>query len=332
MPRVTVLMTVYNNARYVGEAIESILAQSWPDFEFLIIDDGSSDGSRDLLAHYATQDERIRLHFNAQNLGLARALNLGLSLARGDYVARMDDDDCSLPERLARQVAYLDAHPQVAALGTDWAQMDGEGQLLNDGQPVYGLGASPAYADWLLQWHNPLAHASVMLRRSVLEAHGLRYDPTFSVTEDYDLWTRLAQHGQLARLGEVLLRRRILASSVSVTQQGRQIEQSGQITARELARRYGDSLPALGREYFTAWRFPAEVQLSPPPPHSLRPALEVLAHLYRHLPTALSPQERDHARQLVRAFVLKSTARAKRRYLRLWVAWRTGDRSLVMRS
>ncbi|MCS6836542.1 MAG: glycosyltransferase family 2 protein [Anaerolineae bacterium] len=330
MPRVTVLMTVYNNARYLGAAVESILAQSWPDFEFLIVDDGSGDGSRDVLARYAAQDGRIRLHFNARNIGLARSLNVGLAMAQGEYVARMDDDDVSLPERLARQVAYLDAHPQVAALGTDWAQVGEDDQPLDGGRPVYGLGASPAYADWLLQWQNPLAHASVMLRRSVLEAHRLRYDPTFSVTEDYDLWTRLAQHGQIARLGDVLLHRRILASSVSVAQQARQIEQTGRIVARELARRYGDALPVLGREYLTAWRFPAEAQASPPPPHSLRPALEVLAQLYHRLPASVSPQERAHARQLVRACLLKATARAKRRDLRLWAAWRMGAGLLIL--
>jgi len=329
MPRVTVLMTVYNNARYLHGAIGSILAQTWADFEFLIIDDGSGDGSRELLASYAAQDERIRLHFNAQNMGLARSLNVGLGLAQGEYIARMDDDDFSLPERLAHQVATMDAHPQVVALGTDCQQMDSDGYLLDEGRPVYGLAASPAYADWLLQWQNPLAHASVMLRRAPLEAHGLRYDPSFSVTEDYDLWTRLAQHGQIARLGEVLLRRHILASGVSVVQQARQIEQSGRIVARELARRYGDSLPALGRETLTAWRFPAESQASPPPPHSLRPTLEVLAHLYRRLPATLSPQERADARQKVRAFLMKATARAGQRPLRLWAAWRMGDPSLL---
>lgn len=329
MPRVTVLMTVYNNARYLSGAVGSILAQSWPDFEFLILDDGSGDGSRELLASLAAQDGRIRLHFNTQNMGLARSLNVGLGLAQGDYIARMDDDDFSLPDRLARQVAYLDAHPQVVALGTDCQQMDSDGHLLDGGRPVYGLAASPAYADWLLQWQNPLAHASVMLRRATLEAHGLHYDPSFSVTEDYELWTRLAQHGQIARLGEVLLRRHILASGVSVVQQARQIEQSGRIVARELARRYGEGLPALGREYFTAWRFPAEAQTSPPPPHSLRPALEVLAQLYRRLPAQLAPEERAEARQQVRAFLLKATARANRRYLRPWAAWRMGDLALM---
>src|SRR5487761_1677094 len=110
MPRCSVLMPVYNAERYVGHAVESILRQTWHDFEFLIIDDGSTDRSPEMLRAYAERDPRILLVSRA-NTGYLRALNEGWPLCRGEYVARMDADDVAMPERLQRQIAFLDAHP-----------------------------------------------------------------------------------------------------------------------------------------------------------------------------------------------------------------------------
>src|SRR5258705_775698 len=111
-PQVSVLLPVWNGERHLAAAIESVLGQSFTDFELLIVDDGSTDGSAALIRRYG--DERIRLFENEKNLGVTRSLNLGLAQARGRYVARMDADDLSAPERLARQVAFLDSHPEVA--------------------------------------------------------------------------------------------------------------------------------------------------------------------------------------------------------------------------
>ena len=111
-------MSVYNGERYLRPAVESILNQSYPDFEFIVIDDGSADNSRNILAEYAVQDSRLRIIPNETNLGLTRSLNKAIGLAHGRYLGRQDADDISLPQRLERQVAFLNAHPEVGLVGT----------------------------------------------------------------------------------------------------------------------------------------------------------------------------------------------------------------------
>ena len=116
-PKISVVMPAYNAENYIREAIDSILAQTFRDFEFLIIDDGSTDHTVEIIRSYS--DSRIRLYQNERNMGVAATLNRGLDLARGEYIARMDADDISLPERFAKQAAYMDAHPDVAVCGSN---------------------------------------------------------------------------------------------------------------------------------------------------------------------------------------------------------------------
>jgi glycosyltransferase involved in cell wall biosynthesis len=127
-PRITVLMPVHNGEPYLDASVRSILGQTYGDFEFLVIDDGSTDGSARILRAY--QDPRFRIVENGRNLGVVETLNRGLSLSRGEYVARMDCDDESLPERLERQVSFLDSHPEVGVLGTSGDLIDGDGRFL----------------------------------------------------------------------------------------------------------------------------------------------------------------------------------------------------------
>lgn len=206
-PCVTVLMSVYNGEKYLSEAIDSILAQTYPDFEFLIIDDASSDASREIVKSYA--DPRIRLIANTERKGLAANLNRGIQLARGEYIARMDADDISMSERLQKQVAFMQANPDIAASGTCAIDMNESGRDLKVRKVVRG----EALRRWV--WvPSPLIHPSVILRKSVVEKFG--YDVSLELAEDYGLWIGLHCAGErLDNLNEVLLRYRVHAQSVT---------------------------------------------------------------------------------------------------------------------
>lgn len=200
-PAVSVLLPVYNGAEYIRTAVASILAQTFTDFELLVVDDGSTDGTREILGSF--EDPRIRLLPNGENRGLPYSLNRGLSEARAPLVARMDSDDESLPHRLAVQVDYLADHPLVGACGS-WVETFGHGA-----GDVWAYPEAPEEVKAGLLFRPTLAHPSVMLRKSVLTAAGLNYDPDFLSSEDYDLWARAIEGVPLANVPQVLLRYRL---------------------------------------------------------------------------------------------------------------------------
>ena len=204
-PLVTVLMSTHNDLSFLPEAVDSILAQTLTDFEFLIVDDGSTDGSGAYLA--GLRDPRVRVLRNAANEGLTRSLNRGLNEAAGRYVARMDADDVALPGRLARQVEFLEANPELGLLGTARVLIDEAGGEVAGGPAVCGS----LRVRWKMLLGNAFAHPTVMLRRSALERHGLRYDESFRTAQDYELWTRLLCHTGGDNLDEPLLRYRLRA-------------------------------------------------------------------------------------------------------------------------
>ena len=208
-PLVTVLMPIHNGEAFVADALESILEQTFRDFEFLIIDDGSTDESVKIIERYG--DPRIRLVCNDERIALIRTLNRGLELARGKYVARMDADDVSLPERLERQVAFMEATPAVGACGT-WVTTigDGDGSVW---QYQYPEGADDIRCRLL--FHTAIVHPSVCIRRDVYARHHFRFDEAYLHAEDYELWCRVSEVLPLANLGSVLLRYRVHAGSVS---------------------------------------------------------------------------------------------------------------------
>ncbi len=198
-PIVTVLMPVYNGERYLRESIESILGQTFTDFECLIIDDGSIDASRDIIRSYC--DPRIRLIENIDNLGLIKTLNCGLALAKGEYIARQDQDDISYPERLEKQVAFLNSHPEIAMLGTRINNIDEQGRK----STLYGycIVCSELAIRWQLMFDNPFVHPSVMMRAKIVSDIG-GYDERFPECEDYDLFSRLVYVHRAANLKEIL--------------------------------------------------------------------------------------------------------------------------------
>jgi glycosyltransferase involved in cell wall biosynthesis len=207
-PRVSGVMAVYNAERYLEQAVRSILDQTYGDFELIIIDDGSTDGSPAMLKSFADGDRRLNV-YRQPNSGLITSLNKACGLARGTYVARMDADDISLPRRFEKQVQHLDARKEIGVLGT-WIQDIGA-----DGQPgpIWPLPTSPATIPWFLMFGNCLAHPSVMMRRELIQS--LAYRTEAIHVEDYDLWIRASSMTGVANIPEVLLKYRILNQSVS---------------------------------------------------------------------------------------------------------------------
>ncbi len=228
--KVSVLLPVYNAAEYVAEAIESILSQTFEAFELLIIDDGSTDGSADIVARYAQEDHRIR-YISRENRGLVRTLNELAEMARGEYLARMDADDVSLPDRFQLQVSRLDADSSLSVLGTYWICTDEAGYPIFVPQPPL----DHADIDELnLCGVAALSHPTVMMRLDHFRAVG-GYDSRFETAEDVDLWLRLAEYGRLANIDAILLRYRMLETSISGIKRDQQQETLKQvcITARE---------------------------------------------------------------------------------------------------
>lgn len=228
MPEVTVLMPVHNAAAYVNDALRSVLDQSFRDFELLVIDDVSSDGSADLVKRI--RDPRLRLLRNGANLGVAESLNRGLECATGKYVARMDADDMSAAQRIERQLDWLKKHPQVGVVGA-WARFKGRFALAVNRRPV-GERVVRAF----LCLANPIIHPTTMIRRDILVRQGLRYDGAFNRSEDFDLWSRLSEHASLDNLPEVLLDYRVHAASITSQTRAVMDDQSRLILARELGR------------------------------------------------------------------------------------------------
>lgn len=204
-PRVSVLMPNYNQERYLPEAIQSILVQTFKNFEFIIVDDCSTDNSAEILAFFATKDRRIRVAHNSRNLGRGASRNVAMHMQpKGEYIAIMDSDDIALPERLERQVKFLDENPDIAVLGAQVLNVD---EVNNPTHEQTTLPTTHGNLAWTLTFSVPFANPVVMIRANALRSTGL-YDES-SAVEDADLWTRLVYHGRFANLPEILLHYRM---------------------------------------------------------------------------------------------------------------------------
>ena len=199
MPAVSVVMPVYNGETYVAEAIESILEQTFADFELIIVDDGSQDRSADIIQRYAAGDDRIRCVMLEENTGEACARNRGLELARGEFVAGMDSDDVSRPERLEKQVDHLRANPAIGAVGTEALFVD---ENLNPGACTKAA-ENHARIAYDLQMGPCIVGASIMMRREIAEACG-GYDVSMTRSPDIEMVARLIPRTRLANLPEPL--------------------------------------------------------------------------------------------------------------------------------
>ena len=226
-PKVTVLMPVYNGKKYLGEAIESILNQTFTDFEFLIINDGSTDQSTQIINSF--NDLRIKLIKNEENLGLTKSLNKGLDLAKGKYIARMDADDISLPKRLEIQVKFMDNNPSIGITGS-WVKIFGE-QIKSF---VKKFPANSNEIMTLLLFNNALSHPSVIMRKTFLDRNNLKYDETLIYSQDYELWTRAFKHFRISNIKKVLLLYRVHGKRVTQINSTEQRENSAEIKTKQL--------------------------------------------------------------------------------------------------
>jgi len=223
---VTVLMPVYNGEKYLKESIESILNQTFRDFEFIIIDDGSADKSAEIIKSF--NDTRIRLERNETNLGLIKTLNKGLGLSKGKYIARMDCDDISLSKRLSVQINFMEKHPEIGVCGS-WVKIIGLKQKFVNRYPQKHEEAR-AY----LLFNTPFAHPSVIIRKELVDKYNLKYDEGYKHAEDYELWSRAVEHTKISNIPKVLLHYRMHDKSVSKNNSLTQAENSNKVRIKLL--------------------------------------------------------------------------------------------------
>ncbi|TAH33727.1 glycosyltransferase family 2 protein [Candidatus Saccharibacteria bacterium] len=232
IPKISVVMSVYNAQEYLDEAIISILDQSFRDFEFIIIDDGSTDRTNEIIRHYARQDSRVKIVIHKKNLGITKGLNTGFKMARGKYIARMDADDVSLRNRFLKQYVYMERHPDVVVVGALAA-------YINDASQIYGVEPflldDPEIRTEITLRNRQFRHGAVLIRQNVVNAMGKLYDTRAVHYEDFEYWPRLLKHGKGVNLPEVLYLYRKRYDSLTATKEPEMRQGTERVIARERA-------------------------------------------------------------------------------------------------
>ncbi len=225
VPRISVILPVYNGEKYLSESIHSLFAQTFTDFEVVVIDDGSEDDTQGILSRFS--DARLRIIRLSQHQGLVSALNTGIRESASQFIARMDADDISMPRRFERQLAFLHSHPEIAICGT-WARTFGRRRRL------HRVPVKPEDVHARLFFGGAMDHSSLMMRRAFLQKHSLTYTDNFPYAEDFDLLSRAAEFTKLANLGEFLLLYREHQRQVSVLWRQEQEQAEIRLQARQL--------------------------------------------------------------------------------------------------
>jgi glycosyltransferase involved in cell wall biosynthesis len=311
-PLVTVLMAVHNGSAYVDNAIESILDQTFTDFEFLIVDDGSTDDTPDRIRAFG--DPRIRCVRNPVNIGLTRSLNEGLARARGTLIARQDADDLSYPRRLSAQVDFLDRAPHVVVLGTQVRMIGARRRYLHvEPWPKSTLDLA---IRWQLLFDSPFIHSSVMFRKSAIAALG-GYDESFATSQDFELWSRVAEAGyQMRNLSEALLDFRLHEGSVSAAYGHEGVAKLRAVLLRNLIVQLGaDAVPADWPDSWIRMNNPRVFPDSSDPPSAVGGALEsIFACFIARYPEAA--RDREIHRHFSAMLVRLATSSAERGWIR----------------
>ncbi len=216
-PEISVLMCVYNGDIFVAEALESILGQTFTDFECIVVDDASTDSTAEILAQYAAGDARVRILKNEKNMGLTASLNIGLAQCRGRYVARMDADDIAFRERFMVQYWFMEEHPSVVACGSAVVVVDEKGAQL--GEKSLALSYEDIKAKML--FNNQFIHSTLFFRTDILKESGV-YDEKFKKSQDYELMVRLSSKYPVVNLREKLVQFRLYNDSLSWTSSAQQ--------------------------------------------------------------------------------------------------------------
>jgi glycosyltransferase involved in cell wall biosynthesis len=210
-PLISVIMPVYNSEKYLTQAVDSILGQTLADLELIAVDDGSTDGTPAILETYRQNDSRMILQRHSQNLGVTAALNTGLALARGRYIARMDADDISLPERFERQAAFLDKNPEIDIIGSAVQMVDERGRNIG----VLSAPLDDLAIRWTSFFSASFFHPTIMLRHSILLEHNIQYRASREEAQDYEFFAHLLEYACGANFVEPLIYYRIHSSSVT---------------------------------------------------------------------------------------------------------------------
>jgi cellulose synthase/poly-beta-1,6-N-acetylglucosamine synthase-like glycosyltransferase len=215
MPKVTVLTAVKDGAQYLAETIDSIRNQTFEDWEYILVDDQSSDATVEIIKGYQAQDERIKLIQLDKNLGPYGAANVGLKAALGEYVVRTDGDDISLPNRIEKQLDFLAANPHLRACASYAQRIDKDSNVLEDNKVISSLTAGSM--KWYLFLRCPLVHSTACVERNVFEEMG-GYDTTFT-SQDYKMWSYLVRQNYVAQIPEILVYFRLTPSGISLSRQ-----------------------------------------------------------------------------------------------------------------
>ncbi len=208
MVKISVVMPAYNAEKYIGQAIESILNQTYRDFELIIVNDGSTDNTKNIILSY--KDERIIYLENEKNSGIVITLNKGLDNAKGEYIARMDADDISKNDRFEKQIDFLEKNKEIALLGSGICIF---GENTEETNRVFTNDSEQLKAE--LIFNSSIAHPTVMIRKSVLDENNLRYNVEFAGAEDYYLWWEISKKGKICTLSDILLNYRIHSSQIT---------------------------------------------------------------------------------------------------------------------
>lgn len=230
-PAVSVLMAVFNGGPHLDASIRSIAGQTFTDWELVVVDDASTDGTREVVSVWSRRDPRIRLVENNTNKGQTPCLNQGLRECRGAWVARQDADDLSSPGRLAAQVDFVRAHPSTVLLGTAGRLIDEEGRKVG----LLDVPSSAAGVAWTSMFLNPFLHTSVMFRRERVDG----YDECFRIAQDYDLWVRLLNAGPAANLPQRLVSYRRSAASLSSAGRDLAMQEAEAVAVRQFVHLLG---------------------------------------------------------------------------------------------
>lgn len=207
-PKITVLMPVYNGEKYLKEAIDSILNQTYKNFEFLIINDASTDSTKSIILSY--EDPRIRLIYLETNIGLVRSLNMGLELARGDFIARMDSDDISMPERLEKQYNHIIKNPEIGLVASKWEIIDEKGKSI----AIRNISYCYEELFYLLFFKNILGHSTIFFNKELIKKLS-GYNENFSTCEDHELWCRIIRTTKIEQMNDILVKWRKIPSSIT---------------------------------------------------------------------------------------------------------------------
>lgn len=230
MPAITVLMGVHNGAQFLAETLESVADQTCKDYEFVIVDDASSDATSQILACAAVDDPRIRVLTNEGNIGLTKSLNRGLGEARGEFVARIDADDVCAPRRLEKQLSYMRKNPACVGVTSGYTMIDALGREL--GRTVDPL--DDWQIRWLLGWNPPAPHPTYFFKRVPDGNAPIFYDDRFKTAQDFDLWGRLAQIGPTYRLADPLVKYRRHSGAITHSKRYEQAHNCAEIGRRNL--------------------------------------------------------------------------------------------------